>query len=222
MRVWDHRRADNAMYAVLNIVGRQSWNAPKGFIEMDSSELYKKAFAAQFEEKDDSKAINFYEELVDKFPDSYEAPMAKQQIAILRGKIAVNKPATGEMQSRSSKQPTRQRDPVELLELQVQKLEELNEHQVKQQAQIEQLHAEQVTLNRKISVVVERLEKLSEPKPKDPIKIGDINMPFWSLVGFIVKASIAAIPAYIIVLIVIVIPLVFLGVCSFLGLGVRR
>ena len=189
---------------------------------MNSSELYKKAFAAQFEEKNDSKAINFYEELVDKFPNSYEAPMAKQQITILRGKIAVNKPATGEMQAQLTKQPARQRDPVELLELQVQKLEELNEHQVRQQAQIEQLHAEQITLNRKISVVVERLEKLSEPKPKDPIKIGDINMPFWSLVGFIVKASIAAIPAYIIVLIVIVIPLVFLGVCSFLGLGVRR
>ena len=33
-------------------------------------------------------------------------------------------------------------------------------------------------------------------------RIVDINMPFWSLVGFMVKAAIAAIPAFIILVMI--------------------
>ena len=42
-------------------------------------------------------------------------------------------------------------------------------------------------------------------------KIVDINMPFWSLVSFMVKASIAAIPAFIILVMIYMIVAAVIG-----------
>jgi hypothetical protein len=52
----------------------------------------------------------------------------------------------------------------------------------------------------------------SDPTAR-PVKIADVNMPFWSLVGFIVKASLAAIPAYIVLGVVGAILFLVLGGC---------
>lgn len=143
---------------------------------MTSSELYRQAFAAQFEEKNAVKAISYYEKILDMFPNSYEAPMARRQISELRSEtVATN--------------PLQQRNPVELMEKQVAILEDIRRQQLEQNAQIEQLHSSLNDLR---------------------VRIADFNMPFWSLVGIIVKASIAAIPAYFIVGIFVFIPLVFL------------
>ena len=52
------------------------------------------------------------------------------------------------------------------------------------------------------------------------VRIVDINMPFWSMVKFMVKLSLASIPAYIILVIIFaVIFLIFGGI--FVGLSHR-
>lgn len=45
-----------------------------------------------------------------------------------------------------------------------------------------------------------------------PLKITDFNMPFGSLVGFMVKAAIASIPAAIIVLVLYFVTVILLGI----------
>lgn len=42
------------------------------------------------------------------------------------------------------------------------------------------------------------MRRLDSPETDTHVKIEDINVPFWALVGFLVKLSIAAIPATII------------------------
>ena len=52
------------------------------------------------------------------------------------------------------------------------------------------------------------------------VQITDIKMPFWSMVIFMVKASIASIPAFIILSIIGTI--VFSVIGSFMGMGMGR
>jgi|GEM_PF-1620809 len=128
------------------------------------------------------------------------------------------------MSSNQPSKPTTQKNPVELLEMQVQILAELSQEQRKQQEQIEQLRAEQKTLTRGVGVIAESLTGLGQmlrnylqSYPEGRVKIADVNMPFLSLVGFIIKVSLAAIPAYIIVLILAA---MFIGLLSlFCGLS---
>jgi hypothetical protein len=71
---------------------------------------------------------------------------------------------------------TPQRNPTELLETQAQTLEDIYELQLQQQKALNAL--------------------LTSPQYR--VKVIDVNIPFWNLVGFIVKIALAAIPAYII------------------------
>jgi hypothetical protein len=72
--------------------------------------------------------------------------------------------------------PAPQRNPTELLETQAQTLEDIYELQLEQQKALDTLLA----------------------SPQHRVKIVDVNMPFWNLVGLIIKIALAAIPAYII------------------------
>lgn len=54
---------------------------------------------------------------------------------------------------------------------------------------------------------------MAEPA-KQEVAVTDIHMPFWSMVGFMVKWAIAAIPAMIIL---IVIGLLFVGLINGIG-----
>lgn len=186
---------------------------------MDSSELYKKAFAAQFEEKDALKAISYYEKILEMFPNSYEAPMARQQIAVLRGATVGTTPVAAGKQTQPPKQPTQQRNPVDLLEKQVQILEDLRRQQLVQHAQIEQLRSGQNDLTKETIYIA---QVLKTSKSEQRVTIADFNMPFWSLVGIIIKISLAAIPAYLIVGIFALIPLLILfSSCSAFTRGIR-
>jgi RNA polymerase subunit RPABC4/transcription elongation factor Spt4 len=50
---------------------------------MTSNELYKKAYDAQFQEKNLSEALKYYQQLIALFPNSLEAGYAKEQIEVL-------------------------------------------------------------------------------------------------------------------------------------------
>lgn len=73
-----------------------------------------------------------------------------------------------------------------LLAQQVQLLDELRHAQADQQALLTQLLQEQ------------RAQRKALMDALEEIRVADFNMPFGSLVGFLVKASLAAIPASII------------------------
>ncbi|MFP6775298.1 MAG: hypothetical protein VCA13_00840 [PS1 clade bacterium] len=58
------------------------------------------------------------------------------------------------------------------------------------------------------------METNTENKVAQTVKISDINMPFWSMVVFMVKWAIASIPALFILMFMFVI---FGGLFSFIG-----
>jgi hypothetical protein len=66
--------------------------------------------------------------------------------------------------------------PTELLETQAQTLADIYQLQLEQQKVLNAMFA----------------------RPQHRVKVVDANMPFWNLVGFIIKITLAAIPAYII------------------------
>lgn len=82
-----------------------------------------------------------------------------------------------------------------LLARQVQLLEELRRIQTDQQAQLAALVKEQQAQRSELQAV----------------KVVNFDMPFGALVGFIIKATIAAIPAYIILAIIGFVLTLFLG-----------
>ncbi|MCZ7568845.1 MAG: hypothetical protein M5U01_09690 [Ardenticatenaceae bacterium] len=89
--------------------------------------------------------------------------------------------------------------PELLLAQQVQLLDELRHAQADQQTLLAQLLHEQEAQRKALADALEE------------IKVADFNMPFVSLVGFLVKASLAAIPASIILAILGFIVFAMLG-----------
>jgi hypothetical protein len=87
--------------------------------------------------------------------------------------------------------------PLALLDNQVQLLKELCEIQTKQKHQIEQLQAQ----NERLISLLESSTLSSGNGEVMPVKIENVNVPFWALVGFLIKLSIAYIPAVIIMLV---------------------
>lgn len=81
------------------------------------------------------------------------------------------------------------KSPTELLNLQTQSLSDLVVAQKQQKDQLAELQHQNETLIWLISNITK-------------VKIEDINMPFGHLVGFMIKASLAAIPATIILFII--------------------
>ena len=86
-------------------------------------------------------------------------------------------------------QPAGQSSPTALLAAQTQSLAELVAIQKAQSAQIEALKQQN-----------ERLIGLSQGRERglSAVKVENINMPFWALVGFLIKLSLASIPAMLI------------------------
>jgi hypothetical protein len=98
-----------------------------------------------------------------------------------------------------------------LLERQTQLLANLHQLQLHEREQMQTLLAQNQALIKALEVLNSRAQA-SDPTAR-PVKIADVNMPFWSLVGFIVKASLAAIPAYIVLGVVGAILFLVLGGC---------
>lgn len=107
------------------------------------------------------------------------------------------------------KPPTQSANPTQLLERQTQLLSDLYEIQVQQQRQIEAL----VTQNRALAQGLQAMGGAGN-RPAGVVKIADVNMPFMSLVGFIIKVALASIPAYIIMGILAGIVFLVLGGCT--------
>jgi hypothetical protein len=101
----------------------------------------------------------------------------------------------------STSEPSGQNRPLELLERQTQLLTGLSQ-------QVEGLRAQNEALTKAIEA----------PQRVRYVKIVDVNMPFWALVGFILKISFAAIPAYLILgFIAAIIAALLGGGCAALG-----
>ena len=88
--------------------------------------------------------------------------------------------------------PPQQNNPTETLELQLQNIIEIVEDQ-KEQIQI--LKAQ----NENISALIGIANGLRKKDGFFHVKIENINMPFFALVGFFVKVSLASIPAALII-----------------------
>jgi hypothetical protein len=69
--------------------------------------------------------------------------------------------------------------------------------------QLEKLKEEQALQTQKLTELVEAIEQMPDAPAwsQQRVRIADFNMPFWNLVGFMVKAAIAFIPAAIILFI---------------------
>jgi hypothetical protein len=104
-------------------------------------------------------------------------------------------------------QPDQKKTQTELLDSQTQSLSELVE--------IQRLQREQITgLKEQNKRIIELLENVSDEDPDTGliyVKIEDINMPFGALVGFMIKVSLAAIPAAIILGAICFLVVVLLG-----------
>lgn len=61
---------------------------------------------------------------------------------------------------------------------------------------LQEIHNQNVYIGQLLKSYLEYVEKYNAQNR--PVKIQDINMPFWSLVGFLLKVSFASIPAMII------------------------
>jgi AmiR/NasT family two-component response regulator len=106
-----------------------------------------------------------------------------------------------------AQRPIQQKSPTELLAAQTQSLSELVEIQNSQKAQI----AELKSLNERMVELLSKQPQLSFGKDEVHVKIENINMPFVAMVGFIIKASLASIPAAIILALIIGIISVIFG-----------
>ena len=107
--------------------------------------------------------------------------------------------------------PVQQKSPTELLAAQTQSLSELVEIQNIQKVQIAELKSQ----NERMIVLLSKQQPVSLGTDEVHVKIENINMPFIALVGFMIKASLASIPAAIILaLLVGIITVVFGGVLT--------
>ena len=97
-----------------------------------------------------------------------------------------------------------QPSPTALLAAQTQSLADLVEIQKAQSAQIQELQKQNERLIG-VTVDAQRVKGLGS------VKIENINMPFWALVGFLIKLSLASIPAMIILMIIYGIIVFILG-----------
>jgi hypothetical protein len=94
-----------------------------------------------------------------------------------------------------------QSHPVTLLEKQVQLLSALYQLQLKQQERLDALQAGQTAHAERMATLAESVKGWADRTDGVPrhVEIRDLNMPFISLVGFIVKAWLASIPAALII-----------------------
>ncbi len=107
--------------------------------------------------------------------------------------------------------PVQQKSPTELLAAQTQSLSELVEIQNAQKVQIAELKSQ----NERMIVLLSKQQPVSLGTDELHVKIENINMPFIALVGFMIKASLASIPAAIILaLLVGIVTVVFGGVLT--------
>jgi len=98
---------------------------------------------------------------------------------------------------------TKQKNPTELLQEQAFRLADIYHAQ---QEQIELLR----TQNERLSQI-QAMPIKSAPSEFMHVKIEDINMPFWALVGFLIKLSLASIPAGILIGIIYLIFILIFG-----------
>jgi len=87
-----------------------------------------------------------------------------------------------------------QSHPVTLLEKQVQLLSAMYQLQLEQQERLDALQAGQAALAESVKGWAGRPDG-----PAHHVEISDLNMPFMSMVGFIIKAWLASIPAALII-----------------------
>jgi hypothetical protein len=94
--------------------------------------------------------------------------------------------------------PVRTTNPTELLSLQAQSLSELVDIQKAQKEQIAELQRQ----NERLVGLLTNMNRVDSDSGFTHVKIENINMPFGALVGFMVKVSLASIPAFLILLII--------------------
>lgn len=94
--------------------------------------------------------------------------------------------------------------PTAMLAAQTQSLAELVAIQKTQSSQIEALRQQNERLLASQSAA-------GQPKGLQHVKIENINMPFWALVGFMIKVTLASIPAMLILWVVFAILALVLG-----------
>lgn len=87
--------------------------------------------------------------------------------------------------------PTVQKTPMDVLQLQVSRLTEISQAQ---HEQIGLLKSQSEQLNQ----ILQATAKPVDSSAFGHVKIENINMPFWALVGFLIKLSFAWIPAMLI------------------------
>jgi hypothetical protein len=114
----------------------------------------------------------------------------------------------------SLKPAAQPKNPTELLEKQVQIQASLYQLLLKQHDQLEQLRTEQHDQSERLAAILEVIKvSVSSSGPvRDQVKIIGIDMPFMPLFEFILKVAVAAIPAFIVLLILVAAVLQLLGV----------
>lgn len=101
-------------------------------------------------------------------------------------------------------QPAAQSSPTALLAAQSQSLAELVAIQKAQSAQIEALRQQ----NERLIAVN---QNAGQSRGLSAVRIENINMPFWSLVTFLIKLSLASIPAMLILWVIFAVIALVLG-----------
>jgi hypothetical protein len=101
-----------------------------------------------------------------------------------------------------------QRSPTELLDEQTKALSLLVEIQRKQDGHITKLTTQN---ERMIQLLSDLLLNETTPQDDYPVTIENFNMPFLDLVGILVKISLAAIPAAIVIAMIYFLVVTFLG-----------
>ncbi len=101
-------------------------------------------------------------------------------------------------------QPAAQSSPTAMLAAQTQSLAELVAIQKAQSSQIEALRQQNERLLASQSAA-------GQAKGPLHVKIENINMPFWALVGFMIKVTLASIPAMLILWVIFAIIALVLG-----------
>lgn len=104
--------------------------------------------------------------------------------------------------------PTAQKNPMDVLQLQASRLAEINQAQ---QEQIGLLKAQ----NEQLNLILQASAKPAAASALTNVKIVNIDISFWDLVGFLIKLTVAWIPAmFVIGILGLIISLIFGG---FLG-----
>jgi hypothetical protein len=112
-----------------------------------------------------------------------------------------------------------QPNPEELLAKLVQLLQSIYDLQLEQQKEIRQILAsvykEQIEQSEQLKGVIETIQNIPEELEVDRrVVIDNFDMPFMAIVGFIIKFTLASIPAAIILTIFVVIMLAVLASCG--------